>query len=220
VQGGAIFGVIFLQSAGCGEVRYRDTITPENTIQKLILQGDIGIVEVVPGNRARVDYAVRAPEGTASIQYTEVDGVLQVYTRCHTPILCSVDAEIHVPTNVHLDIELDRGEVWATGVGPINVSMGDGLVDLETTGVTTVQVGSGSARIVTRQPERIRAAVGQGDISVLVSPEAWNVSIIAAGESLKGIAHDEDAVGVLELVAPAGLVTVRPVDATPDSGTP
>jgi len=220
VQGGIFCVAVFLQSAGCGEVRYRDTISPQTSIQKLVLQGDVGVVEVVPSDRTRVEYAVRAPEGTALVQYTEFDGVLQVNTRCRTPILCSVDAEIHIPMDVHLDIELDRGEVWATGVGAINVSVGQGLVDLETASVTTVQVGSGSARVVSRQPEQIRVAVGQGDITALVSPEAWNVSIVAAGESLKGIAHDEDASGILELVAPAGVVSVKAVDGARDSGTP
>ena len=52
-------------------------------------------------------------------------------------------------------------------------------------------------------------AVGQGDIEVLVAPETWNIDIVAASETLKGVSHDKDALGALELVAPAGLVSVR-----------
>ena len=101
----ALFGLG--QTAGCGEVRYRDTIRPEADIQRVVLHGDIGTVEVVQARLPRVRYAVRAPEGAALVQYTEFDGVLQVNTRCRTPILCSVDAEIHIPYGVDVEVELD-----------------------------------------------------------------------------------------------------------------
>ena len=209
LQGVALAAVVASQSSGCGEVRYRDTITSEQTVRRVVVQGDMGIVEVVPGATPKVDYAVRAPEGAALIQYTEFDGVLQVTARCRTPILCAVDAEVHVPAGVPVEVELDRGEVWATGIGNIDVSVGEGEVDIETTGRSTVQVGSGTARVVSTNADQLRVAVGQGDIEVLVSPETWNIDIVAASETLKGVAHDGEALGSLELVAPAGLVSVR-----------
>lgn len=209
IQGAVLAAVIASQSAGCGEVRYRDTITADQQVRRIVLQGDMGIVELVPSATTKVDYAVRAPEGAALIQYTEFDGVLQVSTRCRTPILCAVDAEVHVPAGVPVEVELDRGEVWATGIGNIDVSVGEGEVDIETSGRSTVQVGSGAARVVSTNTDQLRVAVGQGDIDVLVSPETWNIDIVAASESLKGVAHDEDAHGALQLVAPAGLVSVR-----------
>ena len=114
LQGATLAALIASQSAGCGEVRYRDTISAEQQVRRIVLQGDMGIVELVPATTTKVDYAVRAPEGAALIQYTEFDGVLQVSTRCRTPILCAVDAEVHVPAGVPVEVELDRGEVWAT----------------------------------------------------------------------------------------------------------
>jgi hypothetical protein len=209
IPGATLAALIASQSAGCGEVRYRDTIRTDQSVKRIIIQGDMGVVELVPSESAKVDYAVRAPEGAAHIQHTEFDGVLQVTARCRTPILCSVDAEVHVPANVPVDVELDRGEVWATGIGAIDVSLGEGDVDIETSGRSTVQVGSGTARVVSTNADQVRVAVGQGNIEVLVSPETWNINIVAASESLKGVAHDGDATGALELVAPAGLVSVR-----------
>ena len=209
LQGATLAAIIASQSAGCGEVRYRDTITADQPVRRVVIQGDMGIVELVPASATKVDYAVRAPEGAALIQYTEFDGVLQVSARCRTPILCAVDAEVHIPDGVPVEVELDRGEVWATGIGNIDVSVGEGEVDIETSGRSTVQVGSGAARVVSTNTDQLRVAVGQGDIEVLVSPEKWNIDIVAASESLKGVTHDEDALGAMELVAPAGLVSVR-----------
>ena len=207
-------------ATGCGEVRYRDDIRPDGDIQKLVVNGDVGIIEIIPSDATRIEYAVRAPEGTALVQHTEVDGILEMTSRCRTPILCSVDTEIHVGPNVILEVELDRGEVWATGVGAINVSVGDGTVDIESLGRTTVQIGTGSARVVSRGHENIRVAVGQGDIEAIVTPDEWNVSIVAAGESITGITHDGESAGSLELVAPAGVVKVRSAEQQTDSGKP
>ena len=102
----------------------------------------------------------------------------------------------------------------------INVSVGEGAVDIESLGRTTVQIGTGSARIVTQSHENIRVAVGQGDIEAIVTPNEWNVSIVASGESLTGVSHNSDSAGSLELVAPAGLVKVRSAELPSDSGKP
>jgi hypothetical protein len=209
IQAALVVTVIASQAAACGEIRYRDSIVAETPIQRIEINSDAGIIEVVPGDVARIDYAVRAPEGTAMVQHTELDGVLVINSRCRTPILCSVDTELHVPEGVEVAIILDRGEVWATGVGALNVSLAEGVVDIETTGTTTVQIGKGSARVVASGSEQLRVAVGHGDIEVQAAPIAWNISIVAANESVTGVAHDPSALGAMELVAPAGRVSVR-----------
>ena len=213
IQGGLVAGLVAVYASGCGEIRYRDTISPDKAVTRVVVEGDVGVMELVPSETARVDYAVRAPEGAAHIQHTEFDGVLHVTARCRTPILCSVDAEIHVPEGVPVEVSLASGEVWATGVGSIDVSIGQGSADIESSGRTTIQVGNGTARVVSTNSEQLRVAVGQGDIDVLVSPDVWNVAVVAASESLRGIVHDATATGSLELVAPAGLVSVRSLNA-------
>ena len=209
IQAALVVTAIASQAAACGEIRYRDSIVAETPIQRIEINGDAGVIEVVPGDVARIDYAVRAPEGTAMVQHAEIDGVMVVNSRCRTPILCSVDTELHVPDGVEVSIILDRGEVWATGVGALNVSLAEGVVDIETTGTTTVQVGQGSARVAATGSEQLRVAVGHGDIDVQVAPVAWNISIVAANESITGVKHDPSALGAMELVAPAGRVSVR-----------
>ena len=220
IQGGLLVAGVSLQGVGCGEIRYRDGIQPTQQVHRIEVHGDVGVIEVVPSDVAKIDFAVRAPEGAAHVQHTEFDGVLVVNTRCRTPILCSVDAEVHVPSGVQVEIELDRGEVWATGVGDIDVSVGEGEVDLETSGRTTVQLGQGAARVVSASSEQIRIAVGSGDIDVRVSPSSWNISLVAASEIVRGVAHDGDAVGSMELFAPAGTVTVRALSPSVGVQTP
>ena len=118
-----------LQAVGCGEVRYRDAIYASAPAKRIVFRGDVGVVEVVPAEVVKVALAVRAPEGAALVQDNQVDGIFEVITKCRTPILCAVDAEIHVPDGVPIEIEIDRGEVWATGVHELNVVVGEGDVE-------------------------------------------------------------------------------------------
>jgi len=220
-QAGLLMTGVALQAIGCGEVRYRDAVHAEPDVQRVVFRGDVGIVEIVSSTSAKVNLAVRAPDGAASVQHRQIDGVFEVITRCRTPILCAVDAEIHVPEGVPVEIELDRGEVWATGIQSMNVTVGEGDVDLDAFGPSTVQIGRGSARITANTADSVRVAVGSGDIDVRVAQERWNVSLTAANESVAGIVDDEQARSSLELVAPSGSVRVRPLSKrTEDSGTP
>jgi hypothetical protein len=221
LQAGILMTGVSLQAVGCGEVRYRDVVHAESTVQRVVFRGDVGIIEVVPASTAKVNLAIRAPDGAASVQHRLVDGVFEVTARCRTPILCAVDAEIHVPEGVPVEVELDRGEVWATGIRSMSVSVGEGDVDLDAFGPTTVQVGSGSARVTANSAENVRVAVGNGDIDVHVAHERWNVSLTAANESIDGVVDDQQARSSLELVAPAGSVQVRRTRIrVEDSGTP
>jgi hypothetical protein len=207
-------------SAGCGEIRYRDVIAPTKPIHRIEINGDSGVVEIVPADSPRVEFAVRAPDGVATVSHEERDGVLTVNARCRTPILCGVDTEIHVPDGVAISIALNKGEVWATGVADLNISLGEGSIDVETIGRTTVQLGQGNVRVVSVHPEQLRVAVGKGNIDVQVSPEVWNISIVSAQEQIVGVTHDDAALNMMELVAPAGHVSVRNLDTMVVAATP
>jgi len=210
-----------LQAVGCGEVRYRDAVSPEEEVRRVVFRGDVGVIEIVPSATAKVDLAVRAPEGAALVQHNQVDGVFEITTKCRTPILCAVDAEIFVPEGVPVDIEIDRGEVWATGIRELNVLVGEGDVDLDTAGPTTVQIGHGSARVTANTSDNLRVAVANGNIDVQTLPERWNLSLTGASEKVEGLIIDKQARGSLELVAPSGFVRVRSVVSKhQDSGTP
>lgn len=221
VQASILIAGIAFQATGCGEVRYRDAIVGDSSIQRIIVKGDVGVIEIVPSNHARVDFAVRAPEGAALIQHHEYDGILEVRSSCRTPILCAVDAEVHVPAGVPVQVELDRGEVWSTGVDVLDISVGEGEVDIDTEGPATVQIGHGAARITSKGTSNIRVAVGNGDIDLQVPPGAWNLNVTAANESINGLSIDPNSRGSIELVAPAGSVRVLGRHLSQrDSGTP
>jgi len=220
LNAGVVLCGVALQSTGCGEVRYRDGVTATAKVQRIVVRGDVGVIELVPGPTAQVEFAVRAPEGVSSVQTSEIDGVLQLVARCHTPILCAVDAEVHVPPGVSVEIDLGFGEVWSTGVADLDISVGQGEVDVDTTGRITVQVGQGAVRVVTTGSEQVRVAVGKGDIDVRTSRVRWNLGITARNTIDTGIEHDPSARGGMELVAPSGTVRIRPTQQPKDSGTP
>ena len=220
LNAGVVLCGVALQATGCGEVRYRDGVTASTKVQRIVVHGDIGVIELVPGPTAKVEFAVRAPEGVSSVQHSENDGVLQLVARCHTPILCAVDAEVHVPPGVSVEVDLGFGEVWSTGVADLDISVGQGEVDVDTMGRVTVQVGQGAARIVTTGSEQIRVAVGKGDIDIRATPVRWDLGITARNTIDAGIEHDPKARGAMELVAPSGTVRIRPTHLSKDSGTP
>jgi hypothetical protein len=220
LNAGVALCVVALQVTGCGEVRYRDGVTASTKVQRIVVYGDVGVIELVPGTTAKVDFAVRAPEGVSSVQHSEIDGVLKLVARCHTPILCAVDVEVHVPPGVGVEVDLGFGEVWSTGVADLDISVRQGEVDVDTTGRVTVVVGQGAARIVTTGSEQIRVAVGKGDIDVRASPVRWNLRITARNTIDSGIEHDPNARGAMELVAPSGTVRIRPTQSSKDSGNP
>ena len=206
--------------AGCGDVRYRDGIVAKEAVERIQLTGDVGVVDVVPGDSAKIEYAVRAPEGAASVQSAEKGGVLSTVARCHTPVLCSVDVQVHVPVGVSVEVDLGLGEVWSTGVEDLGISVGQGDVDVDTNGNATVQVGQGSVRVKASGSENIRVAVGDGDISVDAAPDNWNLKVTARSQSNNGVLDDPSAVGQMELVAPSGSVTLRTIRKALDSGAP
>lgn len=205
---------------GCSDVRYRDGVIAKGPIQQIQIEGDVGVIDLVPSKIAKVEYAVRAPEGVANVQGSEIDGVLRTTARCSTPVLCAVDMQIHVPMGVGVAVDLDVGEVWSTGVGQLNVRVGQGEVDVDTTGNVTLQVGQGSVRVKTTGSESVRVAVGDGDILVEAAPDRWSLNVTAESQANEGLIDDPLAAGQMELVAPSGLVTMKPVNRLQDSGTP
>ena len=99
--------------------------------------------------------------------------------------------------------------------------VGEGDVDLDTQGPTTVQIGHGAARVTANGPENVRVAVANGDIDVRVVPDRWSVSVTGATEQVDGIVSDDQARSALELVAPSGHIQVRPaLVRIQDSGSP
>jgi len=207
-------------AVGCGDVRYRDGIVAKDGVERIHLTGDVGVIDLVPGDVAKIEYAVRAPEGAASVQSSERGGMLRTVARCHTPVLCSVDVQVHVPSGVSVEVDLGLGEVWSTGVEDLGISVAQGDVDLDTNGNATVQVGQGDVRVKASGSESIRVAVGDGNISIDAAPDNWNLSVTARSQSNNGVLDDPTAPGQMELVAPSGSVTLRTIRPATDSGAP
>ena len=190
------------------------------SVESVSVSGDVGLIEIVPSRQVRVVQDLRAPEGAVEREEQLVDGHLQITTRCKSPVFCSVDTRIMVPEGVPVDVELARGEIWATGVGNLDVELGSGTLDLEVIGPLRARVGQGLARVESASDQLIRLAVGQGDIEMIVPRSPWQVDVQARESHMLGVDRRRQARGSLELVAPAGRVEVRAVSVLPDSGSP
>ncbi len=205
---------------GCGDVGRIEAGRPDLDVDEITVRSDIGVIEVVTGARVRVVQELRGPEGT--IDRTEhFDGShLQIDTRCKSHFFCSVDTRIKVPNDVPVHLELGDGEIWATGVGDLDIELGTGLLDLDISGPLRASVGKGRIRAEASADQLVRLAVGQGDIEVIVPRTAWQVDVQASDTQLLGLRSTRNARGRLELTAPAGRVRVRATGAPQDSGSP
>jgi len=214
----SIFGMATIQ-AGCAATQRLELSESLVNVDQITIRGDVGVTEVVPGSRARIIQELNAPEGTIERSVQVVDGHLTVETRCKTPVLCSVNSRVQVPEGIAVRVELDEGEVWATGIGDLDVELGSGTADLDTLGSLGAHVGHGRIRAESAQGQRVRLTVGQGDIELLVPRTPWRVDVQSQESQILGVLRDEQASGSLELIAPSGRVRVRAIGPAADSGS-
>jgi hypothetical protein len=206
--------------SACGEPRRVSIEPPVGSVDAVTIRVDIGIVEIVPGRTLRVEQVLRAPKGAVVHTERVVDRHLQVEARCKSPVFCSVDTRIRLPAGTAISIELHRGEVWATGVGDLDIELGTGSLDLDVTGAIRGRVGQGQIRVTAAADQLVRLAVGQGDIDLTVPRSPWQVDIQAEDTQLVGVHRSQHARGSLELTAPSGQVRVRATGGPVDSGSP
>ena len=196
-------------AVGCSPVRYTEAFHPEVPVTSVRIDVDEGAVELVPGERLRVERAIRAPEQSLELRHDVVDGVLVLTARCTSIIPCAVDTRVDVPEGLPVTVNLGEGEVWATGVADLRLSLGEGSADLDIQGRLTAQVGTGDVRGRLGAGAQARVTVARGDIDLQVPSGPWRVDATAARLNISGVQPDDSAAGSLALIAPSGEVRVR-----------
>ncbi len=203
-------GLPLLANIACTSVRYTEAFEPEGEVTRVIVHSDAGLVEVVSGDELRVERAIRAPEAALRLSHDIVDGILMIEAHCTTVLPCAVDTRVTIPHAVPVEIDLGVGEVWATGVTDLQLELDEGSADVDITGKLVASVGSGSIRARVADEQRARVGVGRGDIHVEVPTKSeWRVDAHTGKVELIDLDSVADAVGVLDLTAPAGTITVR-----------
>jgi hypothetical protein len=200
---------ILLSTVACLPVRYTERFVPEGEIREILVRSDSGDVELRSADSLRIQRTIRAPDGAVELSHTVEDGKLTLDAHCTTLLPCGVDLEIDIPEGVAVRVEIDQGEVWATGLARLQVKVGMGDVDVDVDGPLNIRVGQGSiqARIDTRHTARL--AVGMGDVSIQARGAGMAMDISAAVIRVDGLGHDPDSQATLQVVAPAGEVSIR-----------
>ena len=75
-------------------------------------------------------------------------------------------------------------------------------------GRLTAQVGAGTLAGVLASDAHARVTVGRGDIDLRVPAGPWRLDVAAQELAIHGVQPDDQAVGTLELVAPAGTARI------------
>lgn len=207
----ALAGLPLFPLLACTQVRYTESFAPEGPVDRVVVQADAGTVELVTADGLRVERAIRGPELALSLSHSVQDGTLTLVARCQHLLPCAVDTRVEVPEGVPVEVELGRGEVWATGVARLDLKLGEGTADLDLAGDLVASVGNGDLRARLPGAASGRVGVGDGDIELEVPQGAWTVDAQTTRLRLVDLEPVSDGLGHLELTAPAGSVTVRGV---------
>ncbi|MFT4979473.1 MAG: hypothetical protein ACI8S6_005384 [Myxococcota bacterium] len=214
-----------LFAGGCETARYTEAFYPEADVDRVVIQSDAGGVELSAGSRLRVERTIRAPEGALELSHrivTEADGeeVLYLKADCRPIIPCSVDMNITIPDGVEVEVVLEQGEVWASGIGALSVELSRGSLDVDILGPLQAQIGSGDASVSLPANTSATVAVGRGDITLSIPAGLWQLAIDAAQQKVDDeiVPSQSPSVGNIQLIAPAGAVRVAPVAQLVDVG--
>jgi len=206
-------GALWLTGA-CETTRYTEAFNPQGNITRIVVKIDAGNVELIEGDILRVERTIRGAEGALElshrIEYAGEDvETLSLLAECVSVLPCAVDTRIIVPAGVPVDVELARGEVWATGIDGLSLELDRGSADLDIRGPLTAHIGNGSLIATMPAEASARIAVGHGDIALQIPSGEWRVDATTAHLIVdEQIVPSTDAVGDLELVAPGGSVTL------------
>jgi hypothetical protein len=209
-----MLAVAGLSIVGCESTRYVEVFYPEVDVDRVVVRSTSGSVDLISGNRLRVERAVRAPEGALTLSHqVRVDEngseVLHIEAICKPLIPCSVDISLAVPDGVSVDVYLEQGEVWATGISSLNAEINRGSLDADINGPVTAQVGYGDADVDLPAGTDATIAVGRGNIILHIPEGPWDLTLSADQVVIdEKIIRSDTAPGRVELLAPAGLITV------------
>ena len=191
---------------GCDNVRYVEAFAFNEDVESVRIVADAGSVEVTRGDAVRVERAIRAPSRALELEHSLVDGELLLVARCTSLIPCAVDTRLDVPADVPIQVELGDGDVWVTGVDSLDLALGEGTADVDVNGRVVAQVGAGELRGRLGAGGVARVTVGSGDIDLQVPGGPWQLDVTAGTLEVRGVQPDDDAIGDLDLLAPAGTV--------------
>jgi hypothetical protein len=203
-------GLMVGATTGCVPVRYTEAFTPDEPVTRVRITLERGSVTLVPADTLRVERAVRGAQGSVELASSvDGDGVLALQAACPTLLPCGVDTRIALPPDVPVTVSLGAGEVWATGVDDLRVDVADGDVDVEVRERLVVSVGTGSVRAWLGGDTDASVTVARGSVDVVVPPGPYALDVSGSDRTISGVTPDDDAPGRLQVVAPAGPVSVR-----------
>jgi len=199
---------------GCNKVRYNEAFYPEGTIHSVVVDMDVGNVELVQGDKLRVERIIRGPEGSLDLSHSTSDGVLSLNAHCVSFLPCAVDTQITVLQDVSVSISLNKGDVWATGINDLAVELATGDIDAQIDGPLRVQLGRGDIQAHVGHSNSVSIAVGKGDIDVVAPEGAWKIDATASSVRVDDSLNVSSAspANLMDLMAPSGSIQVRSSD--------
>lgn len=217
LQRTAAVALMTLGAVGCENARYTEAFYPDGDVQRVVIRSDAGSVELLSGSRLRVERTIRAPEGALDLSHQILttdagEEVLVLEAACRPILPCAVDMSITLPPDVPVEVSLDQGEIWASGIAELSVDLRRGSLDADITGPLQARIGTGDVEADLPAGADATVAVGRGDISLGIPAGAWQLAVdayervIDSAISVSGV----DSAGSIELVAPSGMVRVSP----------
>ncbi len=195
--------------SGCQSVRYVEAFHPEGAIYRVELTVDSGDVRLQAGDRLRVERAIKAPEGALALSHHIREGVLILEASCSSFAPCAVDTVLDIPAGLPVAVNLGEGTIEVDGLRSVDVRLDRGSVSVMDAERVVVRVGEGTVDAELGGTASATISVAKGDIHLGLGADAWRLAVTAHHLQLQGVASDDDAPGVLELMAPGGTVELH-----------
>jgi hypothetical protein len=209
----AALAALSLTATGCIRAVDKSWNLDADGVTVVQVQADRGDVTIV----ADLDHAI-----TTDIEYgglgfgsigVERDGVL-VDARCDGLDICGGHVEVHLPSEIPVELILDAGNIEAYGLAaPIRLTLGAGDAHIGSYAGDDLDAALGAGNIdvdALVAPSSLRVDVGAGDALLMVPSGAYvlDLDVAAAHQVVQGVTHDPSAPGLIDVHLGTGAVVL------------
>jgi len=212
----ATLGLTVLGLGSCEAVDYAEVFETEAPIDRVVILGDVGDLEIVGADRetVQVSRTVDGWKGGIALSSAVVDGTLTLEARCTGWLGCRVDSQLLIPADAELQVSAGEGELSLVGLtGALDLALGTGSITGTALGAERVSatVTSGDLSLqFEAPPARIDATMASGDVSLALPVDAVDAALDLAGgrARVEGLELSPDAESRVDILSAGGDVTL------------
>ena len=183
----AALGVRAVLAGGLSEATYSEDWRPPGAVHRVEIDADMGEIDIVVGERLRVQRAVTGPPGALNLRHSVTDGVLRLSGRCRAWLGCEVRHQLVIPAQVKVVARLGAGRARVKGVRDLVLHISHGTAEVEGAVRAEVTVGEGSLSLAASAPAALDLLVAAGPLRLGLPAGAWPLQAAGSPMQVDGI---------------------------------